>query len=178
MVPNLRDVAESVELVAERPLLRPGLLFRGGTVNRLFDETELPPIETILNLRKGPDRLFRGVVNLHHPAQDRKDNYLTSASSVQRWLQEGLVKVTQARWPLLVHCTSGRDRTGVFIGLVLFVVGIEPSIIMDEYELSDGVTAGHRQLFAKSLDGFTAHQGWLVPELATALRRRLRLDEA
>lgn len=173
MIQNLRDVAESLELVAEQPLVQPGMLYRGGTVNNLFDETELPPVRTVFNLRKGPDQPFPSINGVHHPAQDHEDNYLTTDPRVRRWLKEGLAKLVDAPWPVLVHCTSGRDRTGVLVGLVLFVVGIDTRLILDEYELSEGVTPEHQRLFQRSIEGFEAEPHWLSATLTQRLRDAL-----
>ena len=39
--------------------------------------------------------------------------------------------------PLLVHCTSGKDRTGMAIAILLMAIGIPDSIIMEDYLLSN-----------------------------------------
>jgi protein-tyrosine phosphatase len=38
--------------------------------------------------------------------------------------------------PALVHCTAGKDRTGVAIALLLSVLGVDDELILDDYELS------------------------------------------
>ncbi len=43
----------------------------------------------------------------------------------------------EPRYPLLVHCTAGKDRTGVLIGMVMDVLGADPADIAHEYGLSD-----------------------------------------
>lgn len=39
--------------------------------------------------------------------------------------------------PLVFHCTAGKDRTGVLLGLVMDVVGVSADDIATEYGLSD-----------------------------------------
>lgn len=39
--------------------------------------------------------------------------------------------------PLVVHCTAGKDRTGVFCALVLSLCGVEDEIIAREYGLTE-----------------------------------------
>lgn len=39
--------------------------------------------------------------------------------------------------PLLVHCTAGKDRTGVLVALALGVVGVRDSEIAEEYALTE-----------------------------------------
>jgi protein-tyrosine phosphatase len=38
--------------------------------------------------------------------------------------------------PALVHCTAGKDRTGMAIALLLAVLGVDDETILDDYELS------------------------------------------
>ena len=39
--------------------------------------------------------------------------------------------------PLLIHCTLGKDRTGVFIALVLNLLNVDDEIIANEYSLTE-----------------------------------------
>ncbi|KAH6855326.1 protein-tyrosine phosphatase-like protein [Chaetomium sp. MPI-CAGE-AT-0009] len=39
--------------------------------------------------------------------------------------------------PLLVHCTAGKDRTGVLIALILSLCGLDDAVIAHEYSLTD-----------------------------------------
>ena len=38
--------------------------------------------------------------------------------------------------PALIHCTAGKDRTGMSAALLLSVLGVEEATILDDYELS------------------------------------------
>ncbi|KAF2197780.1 tyrosine/serine phosphatase-like protein [Delitschia confertaspora ATCC 74209] len=48
-------------------------------------------------------------------------------------------------WPVMVHCTQGKDRTGLTIMLVLFVLGVPTEIIDADYMLSDSELVGERE---------------------------------
>jgi hypothetical protein len=43
----------------------------------------------------------------------------------------------EANYPILVHCTAGKDRTGVLVGMVMDVLGCQDNDIAHEYGLSD-----------------------------------------
>ncbi len=43
----------------------------------------------------------------------------------------------EANYPILVHCTAGKDRTGVLLGMVMDVLGCQDADIAHEYGLSD-----------------------------------------
>jgi protein-tyrosine phosphatase len=38
--------------------------------------------------------------------------------------------------PALIHCTAGKDRTGMSAGLLLSVLGVDETSVLDDYELS------------------------------------------
>ncbi len=44
--------------------------------------------------------------------------------------------------PTLVHCTAGKDRTGVLVALLLSAVGVEREAVLADYELSQSYLAG------------------------------------
>ena len=40
--------------------------------------------------------------------------------------------------PCLIHCMSGKDRTGLVIAIILKAIGVPMNIIMEDYEMSNG----------------------------------------
>lgn len=48
-----------------------------------------------------------------------------------------------AAYPVLVHCTSGRDRTAVVVAMVLRLIGISSDAIADDYALSPPAEREH-----------------------------------
>lgn len=36
-------------------------------------------------------------------------------------------------WPVVVHCTAGKDRTGFSIAALLWTLGVEPSVVVEDY---------------------------------------------
>ena len=53
--------------------------------------------------------------------------------------------------PCLVHCTAGKDRTGVLAALLFMLVGVRKDIIAEEYTLTDLGLAELRPLFVERL---------------------------
>ncbi len=47
--------------------------------------------------------------------------------------------------PLIVHCTAGKDRTGVLVAVLLGVLGVPDEVIVEDYVLSAKAMAALRQ---------------------------------
>ncbi|GAA1970860.1 hypothetical protein GCM10009798_34540 [Nocardioides panacihumi] len=74
--------------------------------------------------RRWPDRLAEMYLGL-----------LTAPSSDR--LVEAIAVIAEAEPPVLVHCTAGKDRTGVTVAVALRLVGIESEEIVADYLLTD-----------------------------------------
>ncbi|KAF2876091.1 protein-tyrosine phosphatase-like protein [Massariosphaeria phaeospora] len=57
----------------------------------------------------------------------------------------------QSNWPCLVHCTQGKDRTGLVVMLVLFLLGVEIDAIEKDYLLSEPELAAERPARIKEI---------------------------
>ena len=53
--------------------------------------------------------------------------------------------------PCLVHCTAGKDRTGILMALILQLVGVEDHVIAEEYALTEVGLAAWRDIILKHL---------------------------
>ena len=58
-----------------------------------------------------------------------------SAAPLLSQLFESLVA---GGWPLLVHCTAGKDRTGFTVAMILAALDVEPDFIRDDYLRGSG----------------------------------------
>ena len=74
-----------------------------------------------------------------------------------------LREIAAADTGVLVHCTAGKDRTGIVVALALLAVGVDRRIVVDDYARSEANLRG------EWLDGMIAliveHGGVESPEL-------------
>ncbi len=100
--------------------------------------------------------------------------------------------------PLLLHCTSGKDRTGVLVAFILLAVGVSREAVFADYALSNRemqavdvfghrarpetvatVMAAHAEYLAAALDAVDQHCGsfdaYLAGELAFGINERAAL---
>lgn len=167
--PNYRDVGEALGLWLEPSPLPAGRLLRGGKLDALTTLEDLGLPRTILNLRRGPDPIhLAGVTLVHVPAVDDLENYETGLRRVRDWVSRALRALIAAEPPVYVHCTAGRDRTGVVIAAALVLANVPPTVAIGEYMLSDG---GDAAAIERAIGGILGAREGLVDE--SALRRWL-----
>jgi protein-tyrosine phosphatase len=169
---NFRDVGEMLGLWLDVSPVPRGRLLRGGRVDHMASSADLGFPGTILNLRRGPDpEHLAGVVRVQVPATDDLENYDTHQRRVRQWVGAALSALIgpAVKWPVYVHCTSGRDRTGVVVAAALLLVGVPREVVAEEYMLSDGATRSSIEL---AIDGILDAQATLEvyrPGVRTAL---------
>lgn len=137
---NFRDVGEFLHLIAGESILPLGKLLRGGKIDFVDSLDEIGSPKTIINLRNGPDQHSWPVKTLHFPTSNTVEKYNTSDGQVRRWLNAIVASFQddQLHYPALVHCTSGKDRTGIVVAALLSILGVSEQFIVTEYLLSDG----------------------------------------
>ncbi|MFO0618181.1 MAG: tyrosine-protein phosphatase [Polyangiaceae bacterium] len=167
---NFRDVGEALGLWLDAPPVSTRRLFRGGSFDALTQLEDLGSPRTILNLRRGPDPAHLLATLVHVPAPDDLENYHTQTRRVSDWVRAALqvLAAPETEWPVYVHCTSGRDRTGVVVAAALVLAGVPREVIVEEYALSSGGNVAHIE---RALDGLGPHL--LESPAAARLRRHL-----
>lgn len=159
--PNFRDAAIP-------GFLEPGRVFRSGELSQLSaqDVEALSGLRHVVDLRtarersEAPDRLPAGVEVLALPIDPRGSEgrrvFLRLAlrrqdfdgfmhQHYQRSLFEHSAQVgevfrvlARAEGPVLVHCTAGKDRTGVVIALLQGLLGASEDQVLENYLETNG----------------------------------------
>jgi protein-tyrosine phosphatase len=83
-------------------------------------------------------------------------------------------------FPALVHCSAGKDRTGIVIAMVLAVLGVPDDVIAADYALSGGYLDPSRTAAIGQLQAGTGLGDQLTGELLSSPPRLIRdvLDAA
>jgi protein-tyrosine phosphatase len=153
---NYRDVGDALGLWLSPSPIPPGRLLRGGKFDQMTSPSDLGEPRTILNLRRGLDPThLQGVAHIHVPAANEIENYDTRQRDVRAWLVRALSVLAspETAWPVYVHCTSGRDRTGVVVAAALLLCDVPQPIIIEEYMLSDGADRASIELALEGIAG-------------------------
>ncbi|CAA6821460.1 MAG: Protein-tyrosine phosphatase [uncultured Sulfurovum sp.] len=172
-IKNFRDVGESINLLVGLEVMKESVLYRGGRLNAIFKHEELLLIPSILNLRIAKDEKKFNCIYLHVPATDKLENYDTTHRKVKKWINNvmGTMLKEEVHFPIYIHCTSGKDRTGVIVAVILKALGIEDKVIIEEYLLSDGIT-GQAEI-TQALKGIGDINTYLKSEYVCLLRKVL-----
>lgn len=64
-------------------------------------------------------------------------NYGAMPAAIRPFLKDLVEAVVSGETPVLVHCTAGKDRTGVLMALLLTVVGVGADVVVADYRRSD-----------------------------------------
>lgn len=147
---NSRDVGGLLSADGRR--IRVGALLRSDSHNRLTAEgiaaVRAAGIGRILDLRwareaaqePSPfagDPVYRNaplIAELAEQGTTMPDAYRTMLDDNRRRITGVFVQLSDAPpGPLAVHCSAGRDRTGVLVALALSVAGVPASAIAEDY---------------------------------------------
>lgn len=150
---NFRDVGEFLTLITGQGILPPNRILRGGKTDYVESAADIGNPKSIINLRKGHDVELFGADYYHFPIANKIEKYHTEQKEVRRWLNDimKLFEGNELAYPVLIHCLSGKDRTGIVVAAILLILGVDQQAITEEYLLSDGEV--HEDLFQIALDG-------------------------
>lgn len=145
---NFREVAPGA--------LRPGLLYRSDGLHRLTRAGRRAladlDVEVVVDLRSPFDRRFGGRDRLRGTGAELVSIPIAGAPPRTdpagidlRWVYRSILThhradlgmairvVADARGPVVIHCTAGKDRTGLVVALLLSALGIDETMITADY---------------------------------------------
>lgn len=82
---------------------------------------------------------------------------LINNSSTSRQFIKALRIIKQSKGATLIHCTAGKDRTGVLVAIILLILGIDQSLILDDYMHSNYSTETLQKYMQQS-------NGFIIPK--------------
>jgi protein-tyrosine phosphatase len=119
----------------------PDRIWTGTAIHRLpvFGDKErgIGPRQVLFNLGRLDELVARSYTEL---MVDRK------ATVFGDWLR---VLATPGTLPVVVHCSAGKDRTGLAVALVLAVLGVDEETIIADYSLSNAHFEPQQRMFEK-----------------------------
>ncbi|KAH7401870.1 protein-tyrosine phosphatase-like protein [Phaeosphaeria sp. MPI-PUGE-AT-0046c] len=79
-------------------------------------------------------------------------------------------------WPVLVHCTQGKDRTGLIVMLVLFLLDVDEAAIDKDYRLSESELAPEREQRMKEIRsiGLTEQFAVCPPDVVSSVHSHMK----
>jgi protein-tyrosine phosphatase len=82
---------------------------------------------------------FTAELNGLHGAGITSDRYLhyLKVGAADRFARGVELLAEEHRYPFLINCTAGKDRTGILVAMVMDVLGIDEETIAAEYERSN-----------------------------------------
>ena len=92
---------------------------------------------------EGTKELFQsvnsGLTNANESRALMREVYAKMPIAHTKEIQQIIKHVlNQSSLPCLIHCMSGKDRTGLVIAIILKAIGVPMNIIMEDYEMSNG----------------------------------------
>jgi protein-tyrosine phosphatase len=149
---DLRTPAER-----QRRPSRPPVGARVVALDVLADSEASDPavlFELMQDPRRASEELADGGTDRFYLAAYREFVHLGSARAAYAELLRTLTH--EGMRPALVHCTTGKDRTGWAVSILLLCLGVPAQTVMDEYLSSD---AEIRDAFGWLADDFVARGG-------------------
>lgn len=149
-------------------VVEPGVVYRAaqpkGNVGELFDSLK---IASVLNLRGGSRSDDWYVAEVQAAATRKIDFYDLPMSATTRPPRKVLLQIARVlrtcKYPLLIHCKSGADRTGLAAGLYLMV---KKSLPPGEAESALSLTYGHIPITGPERlhAPFDEYDAWLIKQ--------------
>lgn len=173
---NFRDTGEFINLISGNLLFLEGKLFRGGSIDYIKGHDEIENVRSVINLRNAADPRAFEADYYHFPMSNKIEKYDTSQKEVRVWLNQIMsIFASEAfKFPVLIHCLSGKDRTGIVIAAILLILGIDEKVILQEYLLSEGEIKP--ELIQVSMDGMNDTEKYFNRVKLNLIRSNLKAN--
>lgn len=138
---NWRDLGLSLEGQGAANIIAHGALSRCGLNSghcASWASLGCPVVK--MNFRPGPDDnpVIGPCVELHLRPPDG-ERYDLGSKAMRQWVVEVLRAIAHApAGPMLLHCKSGKDRTGVIVAAICAAMRVPQPVVRREFELSAG----------------------------------------
>jgi protein-tyrosine phosphatase len=86
------------------------------------------------------------------------------------------VLADEQSWPVLVHCTQGKDRTGLIVMLLHFLLGVDEAAIDEDYRLSESELAPEKEQRMKEIQsiGLTEQFAVCPPDVVSSVHSHIK----
>lgn len=171
---NFRDLGEYINLILGEHAFPVGKVYRGGSIDHVKRLDEIGFVKSIINLRNRSDFQLFNIDYYDFPMSNKVEKYDTSHKDVKRWVNE-IIQIFESdnlKYPVLIHCLSGKDRTGIIVAALLLILGYKQETIIQEYLLSEGEV--NRELIQLAMDGMTPIDKYFEQIDLSLIRRHLK----
>jgi protein-tyrosine phosphatase len=108
--------------------------------NDWADTSRILNLDINADLRANPSELLTtlaGDQSVEALKRANVSNYAAMPAALRPWLRELFEAIVDGDTPVLIHCTAGKDRTGVLVALLLLALRVPRDIVMADYLRSD-----------------------------------------
>jgi hypothetical protein len=178
-VDNARDVGGYMTVDGQHKVAQ-GMIYRGARLNDITEEgiekaRDVYKIKTDLDLRRKTDNGYSDVTPLQN-AQYINISVIdyNGAYSYPDEMRDAIALCAKREsYPIYVHCSAGRDRTGTMLFIIGALLGVPEEDLCADFELTyltrrsyaNGDLTGHNS-FLSFLEKFKAYEGTTLQEKA------------
>lgn len=134
---DLRSEAERKNEPDRVPTARPFTFF--NIPMRPIIDYHARSLRRLFSLMFGEERRMDYIAESRQAYREYAINYLPQLKALFQRISE------PENLPLLIHCSAGKDRTGVVSGLLQLVLGIPVETVMDDYLKTNEYMNGYKQ---------------------------------
>lgn len=108
--------------------------------NDWADTSRILNLDINADLRANPNELLTtlgGDRSVEALKRANLTNYAAMPAALRPWLRGLIEAIADGETPVLIHCTAGKDRTGVLVALLLMALRVPNELVVADYLRSD-----------------------------------------